>query len=136
MNVNEGSVVFNYVVIPELTEYIPYHDDMDLEGRLSTTSEETDVSSANNDDDENDDPFIMETILEKRFHRLRNQYEYLVSWVGYTDQTWELPSNIPPSLLEAYENRTTASRELNGTQYSLCSVRKLTEKSDYIRTFS
>ena len=104
VNVNEGSVVFNYVVIPELTEYIPYHDDVDLEGRLSTTSEETDVSSASNDDDENDDLFIVETILEKRFHRLRNQYEYLVSWVGYTDQTWELPSNIPPRLLEAYEN--------------------------------
>ena len=61
-----------YVVIPELTEYIPYHDDVDLEGRLSTTSEETDVSSASNDDDENDNPFIVETILEKRFHRLRN----------------------------------------------------------------
>jgi len=93
VKVCEDDVTFNYAVIPELTEYLPYHDDVDVEGRLATISEEVDVSSASNDDD----PFIVETILD-----MRNQYEYLVSWVGYTDQNWELPSNIPPRLLQAY----------------------------------
>ena len=78
------------------------HDDVDIESRLATTSEELDVNASNNDEDDSD-PFIVDNVLDKRFHRQRNQYEYLVSWVGYTDQTWELPSNIPPRLLEAYE---------------------------------
>ena len=138
VKVCEDDVFFNYADIPKLTEYLPYHDDVDVEGRLATISKEVDVSCASNDDendDENDDPFIVETILDKRFHSLRNQYEYLVSWVGYTDQTWELPSNIPPRLLQAYENHESVSREPNSAQYSLRPVRKLTEKNDYIKTF-
>ena len=31
----------------------------------------------------NDDPYIVEKILEKRFLQQGNQYEYLVQWVGY-----------------------------------------------------
>ena len=133
MKVSED-VLFNHVDTPELKEYWPYHDDVDVEGRLATTSGEEDVSSVSNDY-ENNDPFIVETVLDKRFHRLRNQYKYLVSWVGYTDQIWELPSNIPPRLLEAYENCMSVSREPNSTQYSLHPVRKLTEKNDYTKTF-
>ena len=120
--------VCDYADIPELTEYLLYYDDVDAEGRLATINEEVDVSSASNDD-ENDDPFIVETILDKRFHSLRNQYEYLVSWVGYT-------GNCPVTFLqETYENHESVSREPNSAQYSLRPVRKLTEKNDYIKTF-
>jgi len=57
----ENDVLFNYADIPKLMEYLPYHDDVDVEGRLATISEEVDVSGAGNND-ENDDPFIVETI--------------------------------------------------------------------------
>ena len=124
-NGRSGLLKANSLLLVNITENIKIiGDDVDIESRLATTSEELDVNASNNDEDDGD-PFIVENVLDKRFHRQRNQYEYLVSWVGYTDQTWELPSNIPPRLLEAYENRTSASREPNSTQYSLRPVRKL-----------
>ena len=133
----EDAIIFNYQNFVELVDFLPYHDDLDAERRLTIISEGSDVTADdedNNDDD--DDPFIVERIIDKRFHGQRNQYEYLVRWVGcYTDQTWELPNNIPDKLIEAYENSTVAARGGNDTQYSLWPFRKLTEKNDYIKTF-
>ena len=92
-------------------------------------SEGTDVTTVDDeDDDDDDDSFIVERIIDKQFHCQRNRYEYLVRWVGYTDQTWELPGNIPDKLIKAYENSTVAVRESIDTQYSFWPFRKLTEK--------
>ena len=51
------------------------------------------------------EPYIVETIERKRFNSNKVQYEYFVKWLGYSckENTWELPSNIPASILDAYE---------------------------------
>jgi len=108
---------------------LPYHDDIDIEGRQPHEASEVEPQI-----DDNDDPYIVEKILEKRFHQQRNQYEYLVQWVGYDDHTWEIPDNIPDSIIEQYENTTIANRDPNNAPYSLRPSRKLTAKNDFIRT--
>ena len=86
-NGRSGLLKANSLLLVNITENIKIiGDDVDIESRLATTSEELDVNASNNDEDDGD-PFIVENVLDKRFHRQRNQYEHLVSWVGYTDQT-------------------------------------------------
>ena len=128
---SDSDIVFNYQNCDCLQGYLPYHEDVDIEGR-QPPDETNEVEPTEIDD--NDDPYIVEKILEKRFHQQRNQYEYLVQWVGYDDHTWEIPDNIPDRIIQQYENTTIASRTLNNAPYSLRLSRKLTAKSDYIKT--
>jgi len=104
----EDAIIFNYQNFVELADFQSYHEDLDVKHRLTFISEGSDVAfddgDNNDNDDDDDDPFIVERIIDKQFHGQRNQYEYLVIWVGYTNQTWELPSNIPNKSIKAYEN--------------------------------
>ena len=49
------------------------------------------------DDEESSDeyPYIVDEVIQKHFYKTRNQYEFLVSWIGYIDTTWEIADNIP-----------------------------------------
>ena len=123
--------MFNYQNCDCLQGYLPYHEDVDIE-RQQPPDETKEVEPTEIDD--NDDLYIVEKILEKRFHQQRNQYEYLVQWVGYDDHTWEIPDNIPDRIIQQYENTMIASRTLNNAPYSLRPSRKLTAKNDYIKT--
>jgi len=120
-----------------LTDYTPFHADLNIEARLPSND---DLSGNLEDSDhcsDDDDPYIVEAVIDKRFHRHRNQYEFLVKWVGYSDTTWEIASNIPSNKITEYEishNPTNAPR-LTDTPYDLRRSRKSTLKEDYIETF-
>ena len=49
-----------------------------------------------NADDGDPDPYIVDKILKKRFHAIRNHYEFLVSWVGYSDTNGKLQKTYHP----------------------------------------
>ena len=83
------------------TDYDPYHDDIDSDGRLpqqdaTLVTQDTDV----------DDLFIVETNVQRRLEE--DRYEYLVKWCGYneTDNTWEMASNVPNDVLLKYEGHS------------------------------
>jgi len=76
-------------------------------------------------------PYIVNEILEEHFNGHRNQYEFLVSWIGYSEITWEVADNIPPEKIQEFERRSNSSVFRSGR------VQKPpTTKLDYIKTFS
>jgi len=86
---------------------VPYHEDVDVEARQSNSStgsyDEIPIINDSND------PFIVEKNLDKHFHKHRNQYEYLIKWIGYSNETWELPNDIYDYCIQEYENTATAN---------------------------
>ena len=126
---SDSDITLNYDC---LYGYLPYHEDFDIEGR-----QPDDTNEVGPQNDDNDDSYIVEKILEKRFHQQpqqRNQYEYLVKWVGYDNHTWEVPDNIPDRIIQQYENTTIASRNPTNASCSLRPTRKLIAKDDFIKT--
>ena len=81
------------------------------------------------DEDHTDEPYIVEKVLQKRFHSHRNQYEFLVSWVGYTDTTWETADNVPLEKISQYESSLTCTKPRSGR------IKKPVTKEGYIKTF-
>ena len=81
-----------------------FNPDVDFASIIPPTS--VPATSPSSADLDQSDPFIVEQIITKRFNSHKVQYEYLVKWLGYssTENTWELPTNIPPDLLNKYEN--------------------------------
>lgn len=132
-----GQLQFDCNEISELVDYIPFHPDIDIQGRLP---EDADPSTSNASImAESEDPYIVENIVSKRFNSIKGQYEYLVKWQGYTSQenTWELLSNIPGSILESYESKllgssTSSDRTPRRSGLRDKSTRKILHKSDYI----
>ena len=98
----------------------------------SSLSSATDSSTTDNESD----PYIVERIEAKRFNSQKAQYEYKVKWLGYssTENSWELPSNIPSSILDAYEQSilNTSSREPRRQGLRDRSTRKVLSKPDFI----
>ena len=110
---------------------MPFHDDIDFEARLPKES-----ASIPEDAEQADaDPFIVDKIINKRFNSQKSQYEFLVSWVGYTDETWELPENIPDNKIDEYENRDNEKGVPTDRPYGLRLTRKQKKKDGYIKTF-
>ena len=134
---SDNKIFFDHTKVTSLTDYTPFHADLNIEARLPSND---DLSGNLEDSDhcsDDDDPYIVEAVIDKRFHRHRNQYEFLVKWVGYSDTTWEIASNIPSNKITEYEishNPTNAPR-LTDTPYDLRRSRKSTLKEDYIETF-
>ena len=125
---------FDYTTVPELLEFVPFHADLDLNSRIGVN-----VAQALPENDDSNDPYIVEKILKKRYNSHKVQYEYFVKWQGYSasENTWELPSNIPPFLLEEYEqtilhSQSTVTGEPRRSGLRDRSTRKVTEKHDYI----
>lgn len=130
-----NSFLFDHSKISSLSEYVPYHEDMNIEERLSLS----DNSNSDHDDDSDhdgseNDLYLVDQVINKRFHKQRNQYEFLVKWVGYTDETWELPNNIPFEKINEYETKMETNSKRADTPYQLRPARKQTKKSDYIKS--
>lgn len=124
------AISFDHTKVAGLKGYVPFYAD---EARLSETvvdPEEQDEVS------DNANLYIVDEVIQKRFHPQKNQYEFLVTWIGYTDQTWELPNNIPSRKIAEFENKVVQQDQSKRTlPYSLRSVRKKKIKMDYIKTF-
>jgi len=58
--------------------------------------------------------YIVNKILEKHFNGYRNQYEFLVSWIGYSDITWEVANDIPPEKIQEFERKSNSSVSRSG----------------------
>ena len=102
----------DYQSISELKGYVPYYDDLDIQARLPAVTENTSTSTNQNHMDE--DPYFVETIVAKRFNTQKVQYEYLVKWLGYasSENTWELPTNIPNQALDSLCTNRLSSLEV------------------------
>ena len=118
-----GIVMFDYKQVVELGDYLPYHDDADIDQRIE------ELNSAVECADDDEDPYIVDKVLQKRFHPQRNQYEFLVSWVGYSDNTWEVAENVPLEKISEYEVAINQKTLRSGR------VMKPTMKKDYVQTF-
>lgn len=135
ISLENEKITFDYTKVAGLQEYLPFHDDIDIDARLPkqcTASATTDMV----DDPNESDPFIVNQIINKRFNSYKGQYEFLVSWVGYSDQTWELPYNIPDKKIEEYESRNNQEPQtVPSHSYGTRTKRKQSTKKDYIKTF-
>lgn len=112
-------------------EYQPFHEDVDIEGRLP--QEPANQQENSNRSEEDSDPYFVEKIVQKRFRN--NQYEYLVKWCGYysnSENTWELPSNLPDSLLTAFERSLTEPHTPCPRPQGLRQSRKIIHRDDFI----
>ena len=69
---------------------------MDIEGRIRLFCGIQDISNYSIENDSDQDEYIVERIITKKFNNRTNQYEFLVKWKDYSDKfnTWELSSNI------------------------------------------
>ena len=75
---------------------------------------------------------LLKKIITKKYNSHRNQYEYLVKWQGYTDEdnTWELPDNIPSTILDKFEQSLLYGHEPRKVR--LRQNRKLIAKKNFI----
>ena len=126
------TISFDHSKIADLQGYLPFHDDIDFEARLPKES-----ASIPEDAEQADaDPFIVDKIINKRFNSQKSQYEFLVSWVGYTDETWELPENIPDNKIDEYENRDNEKGVPMDRPYGLRLTRKQKKKMVILKHFN
>ena len=113
----DGSITLSCV--PE--GYIPFHDELDLQTLLPniTSSEES-------------EPYLVDKIVEKRFRN--GQYEYLVKWRGYSDKdnTWELHTNIPTSILSSFEQSLSTPHSSHPRREGLRLSKKSSYRDDFI----
>ena len=131
LNEENRTISFDHSKITDLQGYLPFHDEIDFEAWLSKES-----ASISEDAEQGDtDPFIVDKVINKRYNSQKSQYEFLVSWVGYTDETWELHDNIPDNKIDEYENRVNKKEVLTDRPYGLRLTRKQTKKDGYIKTF-
>ena len=127
---NNATINFRLEEIPTLCDYIPYHGEVDVEKRIEE-SLQGDEQEEESSEETSQNPYIVNEILEKRFNGHRNQYEFLVSWIGYSDITWEVADNIPSEKIQEFERKSNSSVSRSGR------VQKPpTNKLDYIKTFS
>lgn len=132
---------FDHKSVPGLENYRPYHDDLDLEIQSfrSNHSDNGDniESGPTCSSSEDEDPYIVEKIVAKRYNSHKCQYEYRVKWLGYDtkENTWELPSNIPNRLLNEYEQSILSTSDATEPRRSGLRPRsslKSTVKDDFI----
>ena len=122
--------------MPGMKDYVPYHADMDIQKRLhqdGTASVNTDCT------DQSNEPYLVEKVVKKRFSKHRNQYEYWIKWQGYTssENTWELPENIPANVLAEFEKQLLAASSQTSEPHrsGLRQNRKVAHKADYILNY-
>ena len=129
-------IKLNLESMPDMKDYVPYHADMDIQKRLhqdGTASVNTDCT------DQSNEPYLVEKVVKKRFSKHRNQYEYWIKWQGYTssENTWELPENIPTNVLAEFEKQLLAasSQTSEPCRSGLRQNRKVAHKADYILNY-
>ena len=79
--IGKGVVKFNYQEVVLLQGFLAYHDKAAIDQRLEEFHRE--IVSTECDEDHTNEPYIVEKVLQKRFHSYRNQYEFLVSCMGW-----------------------------------------------------
>ena len=101
---NNGRVKLNYHEISTLDGYVPFTENIDIEGRLKQFSGTQEIDRYI-ETEHDEDKYIVEKIVTKRFNNRTNQYEFLVKWKDYSDRfnTWELSNNIPDDKLVEFE---------------------------------
>lgn len=128
--------------ISDLEGFIPFSDDIDIDQRLadfgtlhSTTFEDDEI-----EDNEDEDEYIVEEIVKKKFNSSVSQFVYFVKWKGYSTKhnTWELISNIPDDILQKYEKEQMTMAHTNAASNRLGlrdrSSLKSTYNPDFIST--
>lgn len=133
---------FDHKSVAGLEDYRPYHADFVESKSTSTFSHPDDNSDCSDSDSvssisDDEDPYIVEKIVAKRYNSHKCQYEYKVKWLGYDSKvnTWELPSNIPDKMLNDYEQSIlTVANRSESRRSGLCprSSLKSTVKDDFI----
>ena len=115
-----------------LRDYIPFHDELDISSRLGTLVQTSSGLATDEETDHDSDLYLVEKIIKKRYNSQKHQYEYFVKWQGYssTDNTWELPENIPNDMLDNYEQNLLSSKSIRKS--GLRQNRKLISKKDFI----
>ena len=73
---NASCKTLDHLLISELSEYVPFHADVDLSSRIDDSTSQTVPA----DDSDSTDPYIVEKILKKRYNSHKVQYE---KWQGY-----------------------------------------------------
>ena len=128
------NIKLNLKSVLDMKDYVPYHADLDIQKRLPQ-----DRTSLVNTACTIDEPYLVEKVVKKRFSNHQNQHEYLIKWQGYTssENTWELPENIPANMLAEFEKQLLAasSQTSEPRQSGLHQSRKVAHKSDYILNF-
>ena len=88
-----------------MEEYIPYSENTNIEARVQQFCNQEDIEAYYNENESDEDEYIVEKIITKKFNNRTSQYEFLVKWKDYSDKfnTWELSSNIPDNKLVEFE---------------------------------
>ena len=127
-------IKLNLKSVLDVKDYIPYHADLDIQKRLPR-----DRTSLVNTAYTIDEPYLVEKVVKKRFSNHQNQHEYLIKWQEYTssENTWELPENIPANMLAEFEKQLLAasSQTSEPRRSGLRQSQKVAHKSDYILNF-
>ena len=103
---SSGRVKFNYREVPTLEEYTPFSENVGIEGRIRLFCDIQDINNYSIENESDQDEYVVERIITKKFNNCTNQYEFLVKWKDYSDKfnTWELSSNIPDDKIVEFEH--------------------------------
>ena len=77
---------FNYREVPTLEEYTPFSENADIEGRIRLFFGIQDINNYSIENESDQDEYIVERIITKKFNNRTNQYEFLVKWKDYSDK--------------------------------------------------
>ncbi|EFO18180.2 hypothetical protein LOAG_10315 [Loa loa] len=105
---------------------------VDNDEKSGNSENSSDTIDENNDDDDigevdkeipgetDDEEYVVEKILDRRYNRRRKRIEYLIKWAGYdneSENTWESAENCKsaPDAIREYEE----SLKKNATKYLL-----------------
>ena len=69
------AIKFDHTTVIDLQDFIPYHDDVDLDSKLCVP-ESLDPTTVIHEEICSD-PFIVDKVVDKFFHTHCNQYEYM-----------------------------------------------------------
>jgi len=75
-HINDGNVTFNHDEMPELEGYLPFHEEANIDECIMefTTTETTGTNARVAYEVESDnEPFVVDKVLNKRFHAIRNR---------------------------------------------------------------
>ena len=73
----DEKIKFDHRKITALKEFVPFHDDIDIDARLPKQSAtNTTTALVTNIDNDESDPFIVNEVINKRFNAHKVQYEF------------------------------------------------------------
>ena len=70
---SSGRVKFNYQEVPTLEGYIPFSENIDIEGRIKQFCGTQDIDNYCNENKSDEDEYIVERVITKKFNNHTNQ---------------------------------------------------------------